>query len=97
MPTGFAGSTRKARLPYDWETRRRLALERCGGRCEHRDESGRCRERATDVDHIRRGDDHSMGNLQGLCRRHHRTKTGREGADARPKLRRAVPRHPGLV
>lgn len=98
MSGGWRGSDRKARLPYDWETRRRLVLERCGGQCEHRNEMGwRCAGRATDVDHIRRGDDHSLANLQGLCRSHHKAKTAQEGVAAQPRAKRPPSPHPGLL
>lgn len=83
----WAGSDRKSRLPLDWGRLRRVVLERCGYRCEWREGRRRCRNGATDVDHIVPGDDHSLDNLQGLCHQHHLTKTGREVAAAQTKRR----------
>lgn len=37
-----------------------------------------CTQRATEVDHIANGDDHSMTNLQAVCTTCHREKTLRE-------------------
>lgn len=96
-------SPRAARLPADWYQRRMKVLARDAHRCVAQDSQGyRCAERATDVDHIVRGDDHDLGNLQALCGWHHRQKTAVEAAEAR----RAKPRrsrfhegepHPGLL
>ncbi len=96
----WEGSDRKARLPPDWEQRRRGALARCGGRCEFRfPNGGRCSRPATDVDHIIPGDDHSPENLQGLCGDHHARKSSREGNAARAAVvaskKRPPERHPG--
>lgn len=75
----FIGTNRSERLPKDWQTRRRIVLNRNQGICVATD----CQEDATDVDHIRRGDDHSLTNLQGLCASHHATKTAYEGQIAK--------------
>nr|DAK51749.1 MAG TPA: HNH endonuclease bacteriophage, HNH Endonuclease, DNA.52A [Caudoviricetes sp.] len=67
--------------------RRKRVLERCGYRCEWmitREE--RCPEKATDVDHIKPGDDHSFRNLRGLCGKHHARKSSSEGWWARKRL-----------
>lgn len=93
-PTGWQGSTRKARLPENWSYLRGLVLDRDGGRCT---EPG-CGWPATDVDHIVPGDDHSLGNLRSLCAGHHRRKSSSEGGRARAaRGRRAVEPHPGLI
>ena len=96
-------SDRKARLPKDWQARRAQVLRRAGYRCEAKHSDGsRCEERATDVDHIVAGDDHSLTNLQALCSWHHDRKTAREAAEARrrrprPSRRRPPEAHPGLL
>lgn len=99
--SGWATSDRRSRLPPDWRRRRAAVLARAGQRCEALDSLGqRCPERATDADHVQRGDDHRMTNLQALCRWHHGQKTAREAADARrprPTRRREPEQHPGLV
>jgi 5-methylcytosine-specific restriction endonuclease McrA len=68
-------------------------LDRCGYRCQWRDDEGRCRATATDVDHIAPGDDHSLANLQGLCSHHHLIKTSREANESRAQ-RKALGRLP---
>lgn len=84
---GWENSDRHDRLPSDWAKRRRVVLERCGYRCEWDLGGGvRCGERATDVDHIRRGDDHSFANLRGLCAVHHARKSAGEGWAERQRL-----------
>lgn len=83
----WENSDRHDRLPSDWAKRRRVVLERCGYRCEWDLGGGvRCGERATDVDHIRRGDDHSFANLRGLCAAHHARKSAGEGWAERQRL-----------
>lgn len=73
----WAGSTRRSRLPPDWERRRRTVLAR--------DEICRlCNDAlSTEVDHIKPGDDHSLDNLQGVCQECHKDKTAAEAAEAR--------------
>ena len=105
MP-GWRGSDRRSRLPADWATRRRRVLRRDRYRCQHREPgTGQlCGMYATEVDHIDRGDDHAEENLQALCTDHHRSKSGREGAQAAQQKRRATRQkfrrtedHPGLL
>lgn len=103
MPN-WEGSDRRSRLPADWPRIRARVLKRDGHRCTHHDNGIRCTERATDVDHVRRGDDHSEHNLRSLCGSHHAVKSSREGAEARAAKRRAidkrfrrVEKHPGLL
>lgn len=101
-------SDRKDRLPSNWEALRQETLKTDGHRCVW---PGRwaakrgvkqCGEPATDVDHVRRGDDHSPSNLQSLCKWHHTQKTQSESAAARraaiAKTRHPAPyaKHPGL-
>lgn len=75
----WATSTRRSRLPKDWAKIRRRVLARDGHRCQW---SG-CMAEAAEVDHVVRGDDHSLANLQALCRPHHQEKTQSESAQAR--------------
>lgn len=89
----WKGSDRKSRLPVDWERLRQVVLKRCGFRCEWFEDSYRCNNAATDVDHIISGDNHALENLQGLCNPHHLTKTGRE-AQAVQQQRKALARLP---
>ena len=95
-------SDRKSRLPSNWTALRNLVLNRCGGRCEVIKSNGkRCWDKATDVDHIKRGDNHDPSNLQGICTWHHRRKTARESAEIRAEmnaiLTRPPEKHPGLI
>lgn len=100
MPGRWAGSTRRAELPPDWDTviRPRI-LARDGHRCTWTTDYKRCREQASDVDH--RGDphDHSDANLRSLCGWHHDRKSSAEGNAARTRLTMRHPpeRHPGLL
>lgn len=92
--------TRKDRLPADWARRRKTVLARCGHRCQATDDGVRCTAPATDVDHVIRGDDHSLENLQGLCDWHHKRKTAAEANQAkkpRPPRNRRPEKHPGLL
>lgn len=90
----WRGSTRKSRLPVDWERLRRVVLKACDNRCQWIEEGGaRCPMPATDVDHIIPGDLNVLENLQGLCNPHHLIKTSRE-ANAAQAERRALGRLP---
>lgn len=96
-------SDRRSRLPADWHKRRLRVLRRDGYRCQHRDDerAPKCNALASDVDHVVRGDDHNEGNLQSLCRDHHRAKTSAEATEARRAIARSrrapTERHPGLL
>lgn len=104
MP-GWQGSTRRSSLPSNWPELRRLVLERDGHRCVERFSDGtRCPDKATEVDHVRRGNDHGLSNLRSLCEWHHQQKSSREGAaaldkrrqDISQRFRRHSDRHPFL-
>lgn len=81
----WLGSDRKERLPPDWPKIRKRILKRDGHRCRWTIAGHRCEARATDVDHIVPGDDHSDDNLQSLCGPHHLRKTGRDSHNQRRK------------
>jgi 5-methylcytosine-specific restriction protein A len=76
-------------------------LERCGFRCQWDDGGNRCWNKATDVDHIETGDNHSLDNLQGLCGPHHLTKTGRDARALQLKVkalgRLPLEKQPGVI
>ena len=100
----WRGSNRLDRLPDNWKARRRRILIRDGYRCTWRHDGVRCEELATDVDHIRPGDDHGDANLRSLCDWHHQHKSSAEGGAARAAARRRVDHrfrrsepHPGLL
>ncbi|SCL33055.1 HNH endonuclease [Micromonospora nigra] len=97
----WEGSDRRARLPHDWALRRVRVLRRDGYRCRQRFSTGAlCGEPASQVDHIQRGDDHDLSNLQALCAHCHARKTAGEAAQARqprPKRARKPERHPGSL
>ncbi|QOI66988.1 HNH endonuclease [Microbacterium phage GardenState] len=96
----WENSDRKARLPYDWQTRRIRVLRRDSYRCQARDSLGHlCGAPANQVDHVIPGDDHDEDNLQALCRWHHDRKSSAEGNAAkkpRPSRRREPEKHPAF-
>lgn len=73
----WEGSTRRARLPKDWNRRRARILRR--------DPICRACKAAPsqEVDHIHADDDHRDEALQGLCQPCHATKTKAEAAAGR--------------
>jgi len=71
MPSQWAGSTRRARLPHDWPAIRARILERDGHSCMWVDNGRRCGAPANQVDHVQRGDNHDDLNLRALCSWHH--------------------------
>lgn len=100
----WQGSTRRERLPDNWDELRAEAHRRnpkhichwCG------------RPDGEELDHKQRGDDHRQDNLDwihgrrsveaGVSQRNcHGEKTGAEGAAARPRLHRPREKHPGLL
>ena len=98
---GWESSDRKARLPKNWNKIRESVLKRDGYRCVARDDSGRrCVNKATDVDHIMRGDNHARSNLQSLCAECHKVKTQAESQralrEARARAKYPRQQHPGL-
>lgn len=100
MPGQWVGSTRRAQLPVDWDsTRRPRILRRDGHQCTWMTDGQRCDQPATDVDHIRRGNDHNDNNLRSLCAWHHKRKTSIEGNTSRRRhtTKRTPEQHPGLT
>jgi 5-methylcytosine-specific restriction enzyme A len=101
MPWDSGRSARSERLPDDWAVRRIRVLRRDGYRCQARlEDGGICAHPASDVDHVQRGDNHDLANLQALCKWHHARKSSAEGAAARkprPTQKRAPEAHPGAV
>ncbi|WP_439377841.1 HNH endonuclease [Amycolatopsis lexingtonensis] len=93
----WRGSDRRERLPDDWDALRAEALKRDKHRC--RIGGPGCTRRATEVDHLVPGDDHSLGNLRAVCSTCHGQKSSAEGVAARARLRalrlRPQGRHPG--
>ena len=87
----WSTSGRRQQLPSNWgrEIRPRILTRDpiCRWR-EHGDYT--CRARSTEVDHVRRGSDHSDANLRGLCGYHHQLKSSQEGAEALAKKRERI-------
>ncbi|WP_156920311.1 HNH endonuclease [Segniliparus rugosus] len=94
---GWGSSRRKDRLPPDWPRIRAGVLRDAGWLCQIRHRG--CLGSADEVDHIRRGDDHSRGNLRAACSHCHGKKSSSEGNNRKRELRalrkRPVERHPG--
>lgn len=95
-------SARRAQLPSNWQTLRLRVLRRDRYACQHRDNRGvlDCEQRANQVDHKARGNDHSLANLEALCQAHHAAKSAQEGVEAREQrgyTARRPSRHPGAL
>ncbi|AER26478.1 HNH endonuclease [Mycobacterium phage Saintus] len=92
-------SARRFDLPPDWEVRRQEVLDDANGVCEIRGPG--CLGWATEVDHIRRGNDHGRRNLQAACSTCHGKKSSAEGNARKRQLRamrrRPPDRHPGSM
>lgn len=93
-------SNRRQELPKDWEANYRIpVLSAAGWRCQIAGPG--CIRVATEVDHIKRGTDHSRSNLRAACRRCHSKKSSAEGVNRRRELKalgkRPEERHPGRL
>lgn len=86
-------SDRRSRLPRDWDRIRTRVLSRAAYQCQAIEHDPRCDGRATDVDHIRPGDNHSLDNLQALSAVCHRAKTAHE-TNVRNRVRARMRLHP---
>lgn len=100
----WQGSTRRDRLPPDWDKIRRKAGNRDGWRCQVFKDGKRCFAPAVEIDHKEAGDNHELSNLQAICEDCHSSKSGKEGAAAMHKKRRQIDQkfrrteeHPGLL
>ena len=96
----WSTSDRKERLPANWDTIRARVKRRARGRCEAVRHDPRCQGAGSHCDHVDRGDDHSLANLQWLSKPCHDAKTRVEAAEAhgitRPG-RLPSESHPGRV
>lgn len=95
MELSWASNVRRKELPPGWvSVIRPRILRRDRYTCQQ------CGAPANQVDHIRRGNDHSDSNLQALCEKCHRRKTAREGKEARyglaPRRGKRFEPHPGM-
>lgn len=80
---GWETSDRRSRLPRNWSKITSKVLKRDGYTCCWiLEDSSRCKNKATDVDHISPGDNHELWNLQALCEYHHDRKSAKEGSEA---------------
>lgn len=90
-------SSRSSRLPVDWLAIRKAVLIEADWICQIG--YSVCTTAATDVDHTRRGDDHSRSNLRAACAACHLRKSSHEGNARRRELKalrsRPQERHPG--
>ena len=92
-------STRRTRLPHNWQALRTQARNRAGGLCEATTHHPHCDGTGHDADHITPGDNHSLDNIAWLNTNCHKMKTAAETA-ARNKARtrrRREETHPGLI
>lgn len=87
-------STRRSRLPADWPKRVAAVKRRAKGRCEAERHEPECNGVGRECDHIDRGDNHELSNLQWLSTPCHKAKTTAE--NQRRTGRRPAERHPGL-
>lgn len=103
--SGWQNSRRRQELPPNWDALRKRILGRDDHSCQWDLGGGqKCGREAREVDHIRRGSDHSESNLRALCHWHHLRKSGGEGAQATAAQRRVnaqkfrrTEEHPGLL
>ncbi|QPB09603.1 HNH endonuclease [Streptomyces phage Sycamore] len=93
----WASSNRRSELPPNWGAIRARVIRRDRGSCQGvLSEGALCGHPGTEVDHIRPGSDHTLGNLQLLCAWCHKRKTQAESqaarANAKPLPSTNIPR-----
>lgn len=102
----WAGSSRRAELPANWNALRERVFARDGHYCTFSLPSGkRCPRRANQVDHIDNSPsgrlNHDQANLRSLCRTHHQQVTLAQAKAGRAKKKQGRPRReqraPGVV
>lgn len=97
----WSTSNRRQRLPKDWPTIRARVIADAHGQCQASQHAPDCDHRATDVDHIIPGDNHTRANLQALSAACHRAKTAHESAQRNQQRaamrRRPTETHPGAL
>lgn len=81
QPVAYATSTRRSRLPSNWDRLRRSILIRDNHTCYL------CHDRADRVDHIEAGDDHHPSNLAAICLPCDQRKSGHEGGSTQGRYR----------
>jgi 5-methylcytosine-specific restriction enzyme A len=100
MPGRWEGSTRRRRLPANWQQLRLNVLRRDNHSCKWINEHGQlCGAPATEVDHLDRTAGDAPTNLRALCTWHHRRKSSAEGNASRVRLtsKRTPEQHPGMA
>jgi 5-methylcytosine-specific restriction protein A len=97
----WTNSTRRARLPSNWQALRSATARRAKGKCEGITLAGEprwhvasCDGTGTDCDHDVEGDDHSLSNLRWLSSPCHDHKTQAARKAARVVLRLPREAHP---
>jgi hypothetical protein len=96
----WSTSDRRSRLPVDWAQRVSATRRRAHDQCEAVTHQPGCNGVGAQCDHIDRGDDHTLTNLQWLSEACHAAKTQAEAREAQGMTRAArLPdeRHPGAL
>lgn len=91
-------STRRKQLPKNWPQLRAQILARDDHTCQI--QAPGCTIKATDVDHIQRGNNHDPTNLRAACHHCHMVRTGHDGGKTRRRPKRAYRQpqtHPAYI
>ena len=86
---------RRSPLPKDWNRRIRPRILRRDPTCQIA-YPDICTHASTEVDHIGADDDHTDGNLRGVCHDCHKRRTGQQARSVQPNRKRPPEQHPGL-